>query len=1046
MTTTKRAVTIELLGRFAVLVDGVPTPEAAWPGRRSIELVQLLALAERHQLLRDQVLDALWPHLDPSAGAANLRKAAHHARQALDDPNAVVLRSGAVSLFPPDAVATDLERFERDAVRALANGDVDECAAVADQFRGELLPGSLYEEWTQPHRARVRALRLDLLRAAGRWSDVVEIEPTDEAAYQQLMIAALADGARADAIRWYGQLRSALAHELGVTPNAESQLLYDRCLEGLVESEPELIGRAAELAVADAALRTAVDGRRGAIAVRGAAGIGKSTVARAIGAMATGRGWWVRQVATVEAEQPYAPMIALIDDVVLDDQSRLDLVTDHARSVLAALTSIAGPAQPPVGPLSRHQVIGAVVQLLRAASDGRPILVLLDDAHAADDATLDALIHMASSVRGVVVLLAYRDAPKRATLEHGAARLARAGRLHVIELRPLDRSDATRLAVTAAGRELPPQLQERIVDLAEGNPFAISELARAADPRRPDALAVTVSDAITSRLVDVDDATVSALQRIALASSDLDSATVVALTGGTEGDAFAVLDRALDAGILVVSEGHYRFRHELVRHALAERVPPHQQLDVHRDAARHLDTVGAPPAIIARHWLAGGLPGEAAPWLLAAANDAMRLGAFADARAHLALLLSHDPTHAKARRLDAEALDMMGDPAAVAAYDAAVETASGGDVDDLIAMRALAQLKQGDPPGALAAIAGATPTSVIGRLSEALTYAGAAALGFADPALGSAKAAESRRLALLSGDTAAIVIASWAQAAAAHARGELHDSVLADLRDTKDLPHLAIRVFDGHLCITQRFLYGARPYADVIAFADALADEGARLGAARGHAFGVTLRGEAELLSGRLDDAEADLIEGGRLHRAIAGATGEALALQRLAELAIQRGQTDRAAALLDEALDLARATDIGFHLLDRIYGTRIVLAGDPDGALAAVDEAEAAVRGPLETCPGCRITFAVPAAVACARARQIDRAVEYERATEFLAHVVMRLPAWNAAYEEVCGHISLATGDRQRAHSHFALASTQFKAAGHPFDHARCARLVRDS
>jgi DNA-binding SARP family transcriptional activator/tetratricopeptide (TPR) repeat protein len=1046
MTTYTRAVTIDLLGGFAVHVNGAVIHDTAWPGRRSMELVQLLALADRHQLIRDQVLEDLWPHLDPSAGAANLRKAAHHARQTLGDPDAVVLRGGVVALFPGHDVVTDLERFEHAAAQALAHGDADECASVAETWPGELLPGSLYEEWTQQHRTRAHTLQLSLVRAAGRWSDVVELEPTDEAAYQHLIESALATGARSDAIRWYGRLRSVFARELGVAPSHASQVLYERCLEGLTASTPELIGRSAELAVAEAALRMAVDGRGGAIAVRGAAGIGKSTLAREIASMGERKGWWVRQVATVDAEQSYAPVIDLIDDVVLNDQPRLDTIAAHARSVLAALTPIAGPADPLAGPLSRHQIIGAVVQLLRAASDGRPILVFVDDAHAADDATLEVLVHTASSVRGVLVLLAYRDAPSRPALEHGVARLARAGRLHVIELGPLDRSDATRLVAAVASRELPSRTQEQIVDLAEGNPFAIGELARAADPRRPDALAATVSDAITSRLVDLDPATVSVLQRIALASGDLDSATAVALTGGTESDAFATLDRALDAGILVVAEGRYRFRHDLVRQALVERVAPHQRLDIHRDAAQRLSALGASPAVIARHWLDGGRPADAVPWLLAAAIDAMRLGAFADARAHLAPLLLHDPMHPQARRLNAEALDMMGDPAAVAAYDAAIEAASDVDVDDLVAMRALAQLKQGDPPGALAAIKGATPTSVIGRLSEALTYAGAAALGFADPALGSAKAAESRRIALQSGDTAAIVIASWAQAAAAHSRGELHESVLADLRDTKDLPHLAIRVFDGHLCITQRFLYGARPYADVIAFADALADEGARLGAARGHAFGVTLRGEAELLSGRLDDAEADLVEGGRLHRAIAGATGEALALQRLAELAIQRGQTDRAAALLAEALDLARVTDIGFHLLDRIYGTRIVLAGDPDGALAAVDEAEHAVRGPLETCPGCRITFAVPAAVACARAGQIDRAIEYEKATEFLAHVVMRLPAWNAAHEEVRGHVALAAGDTPGAHAHFSAAADQFGSAGHPFDHERCVRLARSS
>src|SRR5690606_34437365 len=139
---------------------------------------------------------------------------------------------------------------------------------------------------------------------------------------------------------------------------------------------------------------------------------------------------------------------------------------------------------------------------------------------------------------------------------------------------------------------------------------------------------------------------------------------------------------------------------------------------------------------------------------------------------------------------------------------------------------------------------------------------GAAAIGFADPVLGSAKAAEGRRLAIRSGDTTAVLVASWAHAAAAHARGELRESVLADLTETADVQTLAITVFDGQLCITQRLLYGARPYDDVIAFADALASEAQRLHNARGHAFAVTLRGEAELLSGRLDDAEIHLRTG----------------------------------------------------------------------------------------------------------------------------------------------------------------------------------------
>ncbi|HSQ72073.1 MAG TPA: hypothetical protein VLM87_06590, partial [Rubrivivax sp.] len=364
---------------------------------------------------------------------------------------------------------------------------------------------------------------------------------------------------------------------------------------------------------------------------------------------------------------------------------------------------------------------------------------------------------------------------------------------------------------------------------------------------------------------------------------------------------------------------------------------------------------------------------------------------------------------------------------------------------DLLAKAALAQVKQGDPKGALVLLQGLQPSSVEGRLCEALAYSGAAALGAADPAIGTAKAAVARRLALQSGDTASIVVASWAQAAAAHARGELHQSVWADLHETSHIPHLALRVFDGHLCITQRFLYGARPYPEVIAFADALATEARRLGAARGHAFGTTLRGEAEWLSGDLASARKHLREGARLHRAIGGAVGEALSLQRLAEVSLQEGRRDEARALIDEALDTARQTDIGFHLLDRIYGTRIALhADDPESALHVMQDAAELVRGPLETCPGCRITFAVPAAIAAARAGEVELAERHEEQCAYLANVVMRLPAWYAAHDEVHGHIAAARGaPAELAVAHFATASARFRGAGHAIDAARCDRLA---
>jgi len=231
----------------------------------------------------------------------------------------------------------------------------------------------------------------------------------------------------------------------------------------------------------------------------------------------------------------------------------------------------------------------------------------------------------------------------------------------------------------------------------------------------------------------------------------------------------------------------------------------------------------------------------------------------------------------------------------------------------------------------------------------------------------------------------------------------------------------------------------------VIEFADAIATEAQRLGAARGHAFGVTLRGEAEWLSGDLVAAREHLREGARLHRAIGGPVGEALSLQRLAEVALHEGHRDEARALIDEALDVARQTDIGFHLMDRIYGTRINLhQDDPAAALYVMEDASLSVRGPLETCPGCRITFAVPAAIAAARAGELELADQHEEQCAYLADVVMRLPAWHAAHDEVRGHIAAARAPRaDDAVSRFSAAAARFRQAGQPLDAQRCERLA---
>jgi DNA-binding SARP family transcriptional activator/tetratricopeptide (TPR) repeat protein len=1044
-------VRIQLLGGLVVEIAGRP-PVDRFPTRRSAELVALLALAPDGRLLRDQVIDALWPHLDAAAGAANLRKAAHHARHTLAVEDAVVLRNDRVELLPGRDVSTDVAELLEAAAAAIDARDPEAARAVASGATGELLPEARYEDWASDARRLVRARVLALLRLAGEWERLLELDPLDEDAARRVMEIAVEEGRRHRAIEVYGQLRRALAVDVGVAPSPSTEALYATVVASFPGAGSDAVDRPEELARARAALGGRVPRM---VVVRGPAGIGSSTFLRELSNQLRSGGQVVAAAVGTEPEDSFGVLAALVDDLVLQVPGAVDVLGPRARDAIDRVHAVAHGLEPPVvaggpaqgcdaspeAPLTRHQLLGVVRRLLAAIDT--PVVLIVDDAHRADESSLGVLGLLTGPDRGSCsVVVCHRTEVVHRPLQRAVTAAARRAPLETIELPPFDLAQLRELAASM-GRPTDEPSIERLAVRSDGNPLLAAELCRAG-PAADVSLPVEV---VGRWLSDLDDEEADQLGRLALLSEPLDLATVAALTGPFDGSrtdaaevspAISLLDAALGAGVLVVDQGRYRFRHELVRTALADQLAPHDRQEVHRTAAERLAADRARPALVARHFLLGGCPDEAVPWLLRAADEVVGLGGHPAAVEHLDRVLEHQPDHAEALRRRAAALDAMGDLRAVAAYDAAVRVATPDEVHELRPLQALAMVKLGDPEGGMRVVEGAMPRRLESQLARALAYCGAGLMGHADPAIGCELAAEGRRLALRSGDPAALVVASWAQAGAAHARGELRSSLVADLTDTSSFPELAVSVFDGQLCITQRLLYGARPYDDVIGWAAGFRAEAERLGAARATAFATTLGGEAELLSGRLDAAEDDLRLGHRLHHEMGAATGEAFALQRLAELAGLRGDVGAADHLLDEALAVARDSDVGFHLFDRIYGARISLARDPQAARDVVDEAEELVCGPLETCPGCRITLVVPAALALARAGELDRLVAYEESCRWLADVVMRLPAWYAALDEVRGQRCLAEGAGAEAERHLQQAVEGFRTAGQPYDIAR--------
>ena len=1038
-------VRIELLGRFRVRFDGREVTESDWPTRRAWELVALLALADGHRLLRDQVVEQFWPHLGVDAGAANLRKAAHHARRALGDAGAVVLRSGRVELFPARSVTLDVECFLRDAGLALRELDGDACARVAAAWPGGLLPGALYEAWTQEPRRRVHARLTELLRCSADWERLMEVEPTDEAACRELMRAAADAGQRHVAIRWYECLRIAMVRELGAQPGAETRALYDQCTAGVRLGERAFVGREVELADAVGQLRSIVGGGTAALLVRGSTGIGKSAFWREVVSRALEHGWSVATVTARASGAPYAPIGAAIEQFLVHGRESLDALPERTRSILAQLSPLARPAPPLEGALTRHQVVAALRRAIALPEAASQTVLCVEDAHLLDEATADVLHQLVAGGGGdpLYVVLAYRAEWIRTSLPRGITELARNDRTLSLQLGPLDDGEIAELVALASPVRPTPEAVARIVHAAEGSPFFALELARALTSDAAETLPRTVRQAIAERLVGVDPTTMDALTTLAVAEDELDLTSVRALTGLGERDTFALLDAALDSGVLVVAGTRYRFRHELVRQALVDDLAPHRRVQLHRDAALRLVTAGGAPELIADHWLKGERPGDAVDWLLAATRRAVDVGAFADALAQIERLLVELPDHHDGLCLRAEILDALGDDRAPDAYADAAVALGEPEAQELRARQALAQLKASKPDSALRTLEGITPKTTVGRMAEALTLSAAAAIGrYADADTAAAKAEEAHTLAVELGDPGAILDATWAHALAAHAKGELPARLREYLRATSDLPELATRVFDGQLCVTERMLYGGLPNDEIIAFADSLASEAQRIGAARGHAFALTLRGEAGILAGRLDEADRDFAEGARLHGRIGAAAGESLSLLGRAQVAIYRGQPEHATPFLADALLMARESEVGHHTLDRIYGAMVEGAADPSSGVQRVREAETAIQGPAETCPTCRIAFIVPATIAAARAGDLERAHRYAQDCEKALEVVALPPAWHAAVEEAHGWVTHANGRPGDAREHFRKAADGFRAWDQPLDAQRCAEF----
>ncbi|WP_426592597.1 ATP-binding protein [Cellulomonas sp. McL0617] len=1026
------SVSVRLLGGFDVVVDGVPVPPDAWSRRQAASLVKVLALAPGHRLHREQVIEALWPGSSIESGGPRLHKVAHYARRALGgDLEAVLLRNDMVALLPEQDLTVDVEEVRRHGQHALHEGSSELAIAALEEDRGPLLPEDRYEPWAHDARESVALLHLDLLRLAERWEQVLDLDPADEPAHLALVRAHLDRGDVRAAQRQFERLTQALRRELGTAPSPEvervrAQLDAASGRAGRAPSGVRLVGRRGIGNLIREGLARAESGRGGTLLISGPAGVGKSAVLDLAEAVAHQRDWRSGRGAAsaVEGPWPYAPILEAFGDLGRRHPALLDGLDDNYRTEIER--ALSGRDVTWTGESSHQRLFVAVAEMMRLAATGHGLLLMFDDIHDADEASLRLLHYLsrAAVTEPVLIVVAHRPVGP-GPAEEIAESLVRRGSGTRVELSRLDRA-ATRRLLADRFPDLAPEVVQQICEVSAGLPFTALELARGAAPGLAAVMPMLPADVAET------------FQRIALFGPTFSTDELLALSGLAEDETYRRLEVALSALVVEPTDTGYQFRHSLVREALVREMVPRAKLIARREVAERMAQLGGSPSRLAHLFVSAGLASRAVPYAIRAVETAGALGAYRDALSLIDAVRPHagpaELPQLLARRGDL--LQAIGDPEAVEAYQEAVGVTSGTTQRLVRARLARAAAFTGDLPVARAALDG---LSVNGDPADPSILLAQGMVAFFEGDLERAWSVSSEASDLLASpdDPWHLVNAVLLQGLIAHQRGEWFERFHQELRRTRGKQQLATALFDAHLCVAEYVLYGPVPYEEVIRDAEDLLRRATQMGALRGIAFATALIGEAALLMGDLTRAERELVEAVDLHRDIDAPAGEAHSLQRLAEVRLAQGDRLGSQRLLERALPMARWSVIGSHLLQRIYGTMISAAPDTESARAVVDQAEATL-GNDDECIYCAVMLAVPAAIACADVGDLDAARRHLLVAEVSA-ARWSGHAWSAAVVEAKAHIARAEGLGADSAALFHLAAEAFVLAGQPRDAERC-------
>jgi DNA-binding CsgD family transcriptional regulator/tetratricopeptide (TPR) repeat protein len=442
------------------------------------------------------------------------------------------------------------------------------------------------------------------------------------------------------------------------------------------------VGRFAELAALNALVtRAAGEGRH--LALRGGeAGSGKSRLVREVARHAAPSGVLVLYGACDAVVQtPYRPFVEALDQLVRATDP--DVLRDELGATGGELTRLLPDLPRRVEglapPLSadpdteRHRLHTAVSDILVGAGRRQPVLLVLEDVHWADSATLVLLRHLARPAMEsrLLVLTTFRDTEAEVPpqLADSLADLRRSEdvlRLHLAGLTEDDVTEFVRLSGDGDAECIEPDLPAAIRELTDGNPFLLCELWRTlvetgslahdggalhlTRPLSEIATPDSVREVTAQRLARLGPGTGELLELFAVAGPEFELDVLRdAAPGGPE--RFSALELAVRSGIieeLAAGSLAYRFTHELVRRALYDRLSVVRRAELHLRIAQALEASGPPYenrvlADLAHHYAAAAPlhgPAKAMEYNLQAAAAASAVLAYQEATERLQTALA----------------------------------------------------------------------------------------------------------------------------------------------------------------------------------------------------------------------------------------------------------------------------------------------------------------------------------------------------------------------------------------------------------------------